>query len=286
MMRYFSGQPVSGHLISVYTSPLLICITLLFLFISFLSAQIELTLLLSFILGIVFLAKLWSLLVFRHLKLSVKLGQNRIFQGEELTVEITAGNHKVLPVWLQISTFTGKSRFVSDAPAVESAFLLWYQTVSFVWTLTSLTRGCHQMGFRQITVSDLLGYYPHRLDERRTEEVIVCPRISPVRPFTPPKQIFFGTPGSRSPVHDPVYILGTRTYQNAIPVKFIHWNASARLNQLQDKVCEPSVHEKIMLLIDVDQYHHLGTETAFEEMIAAAASLAVFLPAGETVWVW
>jgi hypothetical protein len=84
-------------------------------------------------------------------------------------------------------------------------------------------------------------------------------------------------PGARSPVQDPVYIHGTQDYQPWQPSKHIHWKASARHIRLQSKVFEPSAREKVLLAIEVDQFAEQKAEREFEQIIEAAASLAVRL---------
>ncbi len=41
-------------------------------------------------------------------------------------------------------------------------------------------------------------------------EVVVYPRIVNIRPVTLPKREFFGIPGAKSPVEDPVFVFGTK----------------------------------------------------------------------------
>ena len=76
----------------------------------------------------------------------------------------------------------------------------------------------------------------------------------PLGPLSLPRRDFFGVPGGESPVDDPVYILGTTDYQNGRPAKYIHWKASARHHRLQEKVFESTEQEKILLVVDVDQF--------------------------------
>ena len=87
----------------------------------------------------------------------------------------------------------------------------------------------------------------------------------------------FGVPGAKSPVKDPVYILGTRDYQPSGPSRHIHWKASARHRRLQEKVFEPSEQEKVMLVLEVGSYEKSTAKEAFEETLEVIASLAVRL---------
>ena len=84
-------------------------------------------------------------------------------------------------------------------------------------------------------------------------------------------------PGTRSPVQDPVYILGTRDYQAGRPSRFIHWKASARHHRLQEKVFDPSEQEKVVLVLDVDGFVTHEARKEFEQALEVTASLAVRL---------
>ena len=108
-------------------------------------------------------------------------------------------------------------------------------------------------------------------------QIIVYPRLVPLKPFSLPRRDFFGIPGARSPVQDPVYILGTRDYQHGQPAKYIHWKASARHDRLQEKVLESTQQEKVLLVVDADPFAKHNAEEEFERTLEIVASLAARL---------
>ena len=110
-----------------------------------------------------------------------------------------------------------------------------------------------------------------------TLEVVVYPRLVPLKWSTLPRRDFFGIPGAESPVQDPVYILGTRDYQQGRPAKYIHWKATARHHRLQEKIFEPSEQERILLVVDVGPFARHGAKEEFERMLETVASVAVRL---------
>ena len=67
---------------------------------------------------------------------------------------------------------------------------------------------------------------------------------------------------------------GTRDYQHATPARQIQWKVSARLGRLQEKVCEPSVQEKILICVDALSFKAAGQPEAFECMLEAVAAMA------------
>jgi uncharacterized protein (DUF58 family) len=132
------------------------------------------------------------------------------------------------------------------------------------------------VGPPHIRSGDLFGFFSkaHK-EETESVQVIVYPRVVPLKPYFPLKKDFFGIPGAKSPVQDPIYVLGTRDYQGRQPARHIHWKASARHNRLQEKVFEPSSQEKILLLVDVVSFARHDAVHDFEQTLEAVASMAV-----------
>jgi uncharacterized protein (DUF58 family) len=122
---------------------------------------------------------------------------------------------------------------------------------------------------------DLFAFFSREKREEAFHQIIVYPRIVPLKSFPLPRRDFFGVPGAKSPVQDPIYILGTRDYQYGQPAKYIHWKASARHHRLQEKVFEPTEQEKVLLVIDVGQFASLKAEEEFETTLEIVASLAM-----------
>jgi len=234
------------------------------------------TILILLVMGLVLVTKFWSRFSFSKMAVDSKIDKNKVFPGEKIRFKIEARNNKLLPVQLQVKVMIDESHFISDTPACENVFLLWFQKTTFSWSLKAMHRGCFNIGHPHIIAADLFNFFPrHKIRQDRVD-VIVYPKIIPIRPFSMPEHSFFGVPGAQSPVQDPVYILGTREYQSFTPVKLIHWKASARYDKLQEKVCEPSVQEKILIVVDVELFQTLQAKDDFEIMLEAAASMAVY----------
>jgi uncharacterized protein (DUF58 family) len=269
-------QPVSNHFTSIFTASFIVVLALAFLFVSLLLRETLLTVLILLVLGLVGLTRLWSRYGFRYMGFESGFERTRVFPGETIRVDLLAQNNKILPVWLEAGMTTDGKGLVSMSQTLETAFLLWFQETRFRFDLLALKRGCFDLGRVQITVSDLFRFFPRERVQKDATDIIIFPKIFPVRPFFLPEHGFFGAPGAKSPVQDPVYILGVRDYQSFTPVRHIHWKAGARQGKLKEKVCEPSVQEKILIVVDVDLFfaHEAGED--FERMLEAAASMAVF----------
>jgi uncharacterized protein (DUF58 family) len=247
------------------------------LFVALLHGQRDLAVLALLVLGITIGARLWSRLSVSGIRCSLKVDKHKLFPGESLVLHVSAENTKFLPVWLQMSLpAKGALEPASGAVRFESECgLLWYQQARFNWNLVARRRGVYRVGPARMSVSDLLGFYPR---EKRTEgdiHVVVYPRLVPLKLFSLPRRDFFGVPGARSPVQDPVYILGTRDYQHWRPSRHIHWKASARHNRLQEKVFEPSEQEKVLLAVEASQFERDNASESFERTLEVVGSLAV-----------
>ncbi len=257
--------------------PLIQIFVVLFLFIALLNDQRDLTVLGLVVIAIMAGTNCWSRLSPAKIHFESVLNKQRVFPGETLTLSTRVQNAKVLPVLVQLSVVFSKS-FLSAENAASSkkeCSLLWYQEADFQWHLTALRRGVHQISTAELRVGDLFGFYSKKQKTASFHDVIVYPRLIPLKPLALPRRDFFGVPGAKSPIEDPVYVYGTRQYQSGRPARYIHWKASARFRQLQEKICEPAAQEKILLMVDVARFAEQGAHAEFEKILEVAASAAV-----------
>jgi uncharacterized protein (DUF58 family) len=245
---------------------------------SLISSHKNLTLLLLILLAFVYGAMLWSRLSHDRLEVCSSFDRERVFPGEAVQLHIIAENRKVLPVWLRVTVpipGSAQNDFRMEAPVREQG-LLWYQSVRFSWQLLPQHRGIYRLGPPQVITGDLLGIYPRIKGlNQQPLDLIVYPRLISLRPFTHIKKDLFGSPGAKSPVEDPIYLLGTREYHAGRPARYIHWTASARLNRLQERVFEPSQQARVLFVLDVSQFAAAAAYECFEKAISGLASLAV-----------
>jgi uncharacterized protein (DUF58 family) len=270
-------ETVESRPASIFISPFVDFLVGVCLFIALLHGQRDLTLLAFLVLGITIGARLWSRLSLSGIRCSSMVDKHKVFPDESLALHVSAENAKFLPVWLQMSVPVEGALEPSSAEMsfTSECGLLWYQQARFDWELIARRRGVYRVGPAHMKVGDLLGFFPR---EKRTEgdiHVIVYPRLVPLKPFSLPRRDFFGVPGAKSPVQDPIYILGTRDYQHWRPARHIHWKASARHNRLQEKVFEPSEQEKVLLAVEVSQFERDNASESFERTLEVVGSLAV-----------
>ncbi|MBW1674709.1 MAG: DUF58 domain-containing protein [Deltaproteobacteria bacterium] len=262
---------------TIFIVPLMQFIVGVLLFVALLHSQRDLAVLAILVLGVMGGVRLWSRMSLAGIKSYSMVDKEKVFPGEVLTLHVRVENAKFLPVWLQVTMPIDGSLNPSsdDTTFTNESGLLWYQRAHFNRTLVAQQRGIHHVGPPHIKVADLFGFFPRERDEQGGVHVIVYPRLVPLKPVSLPRHDFFGVSGAKSPVQDPIYILGTRDYQPWRPARYIHWKASARHNSLQEKAFEPSEQLKALFVVDVEQFKKNNAVKEFEHTLEAVASLAV-----------
>jgi uncharacterized protein (DUF58 family) len=265
---------------TIFNSLLVLFFVGIFLFVALLYRQNDLSLLAILVLVVVGGAKAWSSMSLSRIRCDSTLDTQRVFPGDSVTLATTVENRKWLPVWLRIMwSFDGalKPAGVNGHIIRQEASVLWHQTVKFSQDFVALRRGVYQVGPPRIKTSDFLGFFEKEKSTRDATQIIVYPRLVRLRPIDIRRRDLFGVPGARSPVKDPIYILGTRDYQPFRPARHIHWKASARHLRLQEKIFEPSSQAKVLLTLDVRSFEKSVQKECFEHTLQVVASLAVRL---------
>jgi uncharacterized protein (DUF58 family) len=270
-------ETTESQLSSVYIVPLVQFMVGVCLFLSLLYGQRELTILAVLILGITIGTNLWSRLILSGIRCSSMVDKHRLFPGESLDLNLNAENNLFLPVWLQVNMRIEGALAPSSTEInfTSNCGLLWYQQTRFSYRLVARRRGVYRVGSAHVKVGDIFGFFPRKKRTAGDTDVIVYPRLVPLKPLALENRDFLGLPGATIPIQDPIYILGTRDYQHGRPSRHIYWKASARHNRLQEKVFEPSEQKKILLAIEVNQFEKANASERFERTLEIAGSLAV-----------
>ena len=93
----------------------------------------------------------------------------------------------------------------------------------------------------------------------------------------PPRQAFGADRAPRSLLPDPLRTVGVRDYHPEDSFRHLHWKATARAQQLQVRVFEPTMVTQLGVFLNLDTFQHYweGLDTVHSEAaITAAASLA------------
>ncbi len=204
-----------------------------------------------------------------------ELGARRLFRGEEFDLKAKIHNAKILPVWLRISL----DRPDALVPLLEEGVqgestLLPYEKLQGTWRFKADRRGVYSLGPAKLSAGDILNLYRREKRIVLDQEIIVYPRLLPLHPLDLPFREYFGARTTEGLVEDPAWYEGTREYTGNRSARAIHWKASARLNQLQEKVFQPSTQRKILILVDGAGFAKTEDREGFERALEIAASLA------------
>jgi uncharacterized protein (DUF58 family) len=155
--------------------------------------------------------------------------------------------------------------------------LFWYSAVSWRHRLLCRKRGYYHLGNLTVTSGDIFGLYPRSGTYASADTIIVYPRIFPIEQFGLPSiNPLDETQAKRHIFEDQTRTIGVREYTPHDSPRYIHWKASARHQNLQVKVFEPTTTLKIALFIAVDSFQSVD-ENHFELGVSAAASLANYI---------
>jgi uncharacterized protein (DUF58 family) len=219
-------------------------------------------------------------------------GDQRIFCGEETDLKIEVTNAKPLPLaWLLIrdsfpkgvSLLTG---YLGEVRQAESSVLnltdmlamRWYERVQRIYRIRSEVRGVYTFGPATLTSGDIFGFGQRSEDVEETDRLIVYPKVVPVKDV----ELLYERPSGerkamRKVIEDPLRMATVREYIPGDSMRYIHWKNTARLNQLQTKVFDPSSSEVLAIFVDLQTAPNPYSFVSeyLELIISAAASIAV-----------
>jgi len=286
MQERFSSQP-AGYLLDRFG-----LITILAgLLIAAWYGQVVIVILLGLFLSAAGLSRLWSRFSLVGVRCQRLLNENRVFPGEYVELKLRVVNRKPLPLpWIQVDDEipVGFAPDSSLSPGNRPGFgilskaaaLLWYTGVNWRQRLYCNKRGYYTLGPILVTSGDIFGFYPRSVTEPLIDHIIVYPRIFPIAQLGIPSLYPLGeTRAGRRIFQDPTRVAGTRDYSPHDSPRHIHWKATARHQNLQVKVFEPTTTLNVALFLAVDSFKHDGAnnEEDFELGISTAASIANYL---------
>jgi uncharacterized protein (DUF58 family) len=255
-----------------------------------------LTTIAALLLTVAGLSRLWSAQSGRALYYRRHFSEIRAFQGETVTLTLQVQNGKLLPQpWVAI-----RDAFPPELPVAESKLdanpatnlvefrTFWmagpYQRISRSFEIHCVARGYHAYGPATITTGDPFGFFMRELEAVPAQRLIVYPRLYSVAELRLPARHPFGT--SRAPTslyQDPLRPAGVRPWEAGDSLRRIHWNATARTQQLLSRIYEPSEEQVIQIFLNVatmERHWHGYFPELLERAISVAGSLAALAAEG------
>ncbi len=216
----------------------------------------------------------------------------RAFPGEVVDLILRVANEKLLPLgWLMI-----EDQWSMALPLVEgqlipslsgriglfrSAFSIrWFERVSRRYQIRCTRRGFYPLGPARLTSGDIFGLFSHEQIRDHLDWLIVYPQVLPLETLGfPPKEPFGETKATWRIFEDPSRAVGVRDHQPEDSFRHIHWKATARRQELQVRVYEPTTSHNLVIFLNVATFpkHWQGIDPPLlERAIAVAASIASY----------
>ena len=234
---------------------------------------------------------IWSKYALRRVEYSRHLSATHAFFGDEITIELSITNRKILPLpWIQVDEELDEHMLLPNTVLTTQSYrqgrlllrnlmpLGWYHRVKRIYTMRCMKRGYFAFGPTTIQSGDYFHFHVQQMEIAKPEYLVVYPRILPLAKLGIASRDPFGDIRlQRHLFQDPVRVSSIREYTPGDPLKRIHWKASARVGTLQTKVFEHTTSSDLAIFLDVRSVKHpfWGEITQLlETATIAAASIA------------
>ncbi len=243
-----------------------------------------------FILLAGFVGRRWSEHAFDRFRYERRIPENRAFAGDRMHVDIRLINDKFLPItMLEVHDHIPDALELDDehiSPSGSpgqvllnrSTHLGWYERLTWPLEFDAPPRGYYRFGPVRLGASDAFGFFPVEREDDNRDSIIIYPRTFTMPELGLPAERPFGERKGRERIfEDPGRIAGLRDYRPGDPMRRIDWKASARSQQLQSRVYEPSSTLHLLVSVNVHTLPHgwqgFIPET-LESILSVAASVA------------
>ena len=218
------------------------------------------------------------------------LSVKRAFPGEVVDLTLRLTNQKLLPLsWLMVEdqwsmnlpllvgdlfpSATGKMGLFRSALSMR-----WFERVSRRHQVRCTQRGFYPLGPVRLRSGDIFGLFQSERTQEDLDWLIVYPQVLPLEALGfPPKEPLGEAKAAWRIFEDPVRPVGVRQHQPGDSFRDVHWKASARRQELQVKVYEPTTSHNLVLFLNVATFarHWHGIDPIrLEKTIGVTASIA------------
>lgn len=281
---------------------LLVCLVLCVLAAFF--GQRELALLLMFLVVLAALSRLWAFSSARSLSVRVPGGNQGLFPGEDLQVDLEIRNRRFFPVvWLELSFPLAKnlclvpedSREPDEAEQVQLEeehfspkllgelrlpMLLWYEERRISARWTARCRGVYSMAGWRVRTGDGFGLtqVERKFPPEDVRTFYVYPKLTEVQPDLFLRSLWNADTGTRGVMEDPTVIRSTRDYMTTDSLKRINWRLTARGLPMTVNIYEDILPKSVHFLLDGESFSGPTPHPeALEETLSILASELVRL---------
>ena len=184
------------------------------------------------------------------------------FEGDEgEMVEVVRNDRAMIIPWLRVESGVSPNiRFGrqenlhtgSTAHTCSLFTLMPYQQIRRRHRVTFLRRGEYNLGNATLTAGDLFGLFEAHREQTMDVPVLVYPRLLDQSAMPASLSLMVSEAVSRRHLlQDPFLFRGIRPYQAGDPVRDIHWAATARTNEVQLRLHDPSAQCRLLVVLNM-----------------------------------
>lgn len=209
----------------------------------------------------------------RKVVVARELSPKRLTAGETLHVTIRYRVLSHFPLsWLYF-------REKSDLKHPRQGHLVfgWRNAGEINYSLSRIPRGRHLFEGIEVTAGDLFGFVKKRLSATDREEVLVYPRVRPIRLWRTANDRNAGHSFSMNRISENVTsVVGVRDYVPGDRLHRIHWKATARGQGLKVKEFEHRTTNDFLFVLDRRGWSYEKERELFERAVSLTASLIAY----------
>ena len=234
----------------------------------------------------------WTRYALNRLESQVEISQTHAFVGETLGLTLKLENLKIIPLTaLQVRINLPEilepstqpfSKLHESAPnegvVVRSTSMRWYERLTWTFDIPLLTRGHFQLARIDLKSGDLFGVYRRERTDEAEHTLWVYPEVIALDRLGLPQLRPQGERrGGQRLFEDPTRLQTIRDYRPGDPMKKVDWKATARRQELQSRVYDPSSDLVAIVALNVSTLPHAWQGffgDIFERAVSVAASMA------------
>lgn len=215
------------------------------------------------------------------------------FEGEEAVLEEVVRNDGpyIIP-WLRVESYISANIRLGKQDNLDvrndtfycSCFTLMpYQQIRRRHHVKFLRRGVYDLGNASLAVGELLGVTRLWKEQQISAPVTVYPRLLDAEELPYPLSQTLGRLITKKQLmHDPFMVRGIRPYQPGDLIRDIHWQATARTDQVQVRVHDKTICPRLLVVVNAqrndvqwDGYVKDSDVPWVEEAIRLGASMCI-----------
>lgn len=209
----------------------------------------------------------------RRVEVTRELSSKRLTAGDTLRVTIRYRIRSHFPLsWL----FFREESSLKHPRQGNLVFGL-HRTGEITYSLTRMPRGRHLFEGIEVSSGDLFGFIKKQITAGAREEVLVYPRVRPIRLWPTANDRNTGHSFSLNRISENVTsVVGVRDYVPGDRLNRIHWKATARGQGLKVKEFEYRTTNDFLFMLDRRRWSYGKQQEVFERAVSLTASLIAY----------